>query len=215
MAANEAAFASLVALAGREHVDALLIAGDMFDTPRADGEILEWAAGQLGSLECPVVILPGNHDWFEDQSPFLRFDFEERCPNAHVLDKPDGELVILEELGAAFFGRPVRDHHPSFRPLADIPARPHDGWCVVMGHGLVVTTDRPTHRGSPIYPRDLAAIDWDYVALGHWGRHWQVQTDPVPVVYAGDTARSLEGRPGAVLVDLDPRTGVTPAWAAL
>lgn len=213
--AKEEAFAALIDLTTSARVDALLIAGDLFDTPRAAGEILDWTAEQLSRAPCPVVILPGNHDWFEDQSPFLRVDFEDRCPNVHVLDKPDGETVALAALDAAFFGRPVRDHVSSFRPVADLPARPDAGWCIVMAHGLVVDSDRPTTRGSPIYPRDLAGVDWDYVALGHVARYQEVQAEPVPVVYPGDTACSFEGRPGAVIVDLSPTRGVTPTWTPL
>lgn len=137
------------------------MAGDLFDTPRAAGEILDWTAEQLGRARCPVVILPGNHDWHEDQSPFLRVDFEQQCPNVHVLDEPDGEVLLLEDLGAAIFGRPVLNHASSFRPIADLPARPDVGWCIVMGHGLVVDTDHPTHRG----------------------RYREVQAELVPVVY--------------------------------
>lgn len=213
--AKEDAFASLVDLATSTQMDALLIAGDLFDTPRAAGDILDWTAEQLSRVQCPVVILPGNHDWYEEESPFLRVDFEERCPNVHVLDEPDGEMLVLADLDAAFFGRPVRDHASSFRPMADLPTRPDVGWCVVMAHGLVVDSDHPTKRGSPIYPSDLAGVDWDYVALGHWGRYREVQAEPVPVVYPGDTACSLEGRPGAVIVDLSPTLGVTPTWTAL
>jgi DNA repair exonuclease SbcCD nuclease subunit len=212
---KEDAFVDLIGLARSTGVDALLIAGDLFDTPRAAGEILDWTAEQLGRAPCPVVILPGNHDWFEDQSPFLRIDFEEQCPNVHVLDEPDGETIVLSELDAAFFGRPVRDHASSFRPIADLPTRSDAGWCIVMGHGLVVDSDHPTSRGSPIYPCDLAGVDWDYVALGHWGRYREVQAEPVPVIYPGDTACSFDGRPGAVMVDLSPTRGVTATWTAL
>ncbi len=216
MTPREQAFAALIDLACRARVDAVLIAGDMFDTPRVDGEILEWTAEQLNRLPCPAVILPGNHDWFEDQSPFARLDFEERCREVHVLDEPGGEVVVLSDLDTAFFGRPVLDHGPAFRPVADLPPRPPGvGWCVVIGHGLVLESDHPTTRGSPIYPRDLGRIDWDYVALGHWSRYWQVQADPVPVVYAGNTACSVGEQPGAVLVELSPATGVRPTWTPL
>lgn len=212
---REKAFSALIDLAVSTRPDAMLIAGDMFDTPRVSGEILDWTAEQLDRAGCPVVILPGNHDWFEDQSPFLRIDFEQQCGNVHVLDEPDGETVVLADLNAAFFGRPVLDHDPSFRPLADLPTRPDVGWAVVMGHGLVVDSDHPVRRGSPIYPRDLAGVDWDYVALGHWSRYREVRAEPVPIVYAGDTAYSFEGQAGAVIVDLSPTAGVIPTWTPL
>ena len=213
--ANEAAFVALVDLAMGEDVDAVLVSGDLFDTPRVHGEMLDWTIDQLHRLACPVVVLPGNHDWFEDQSPFRTIDFEQRCSHVHVLDERGGELLELSELGATFYGRAVHDHEPWFRPLADLPPRPVSGWGVLMGHGLVVDSDHPSTRGSPIYPRDLACIDWDYVALGHWSRYWHVQSEPVPVVYAGNTACSQGERPGCVMVELSPDRGVTPTWTPL
>jgi len=215
MSANEDAFVALVDLAISQDVDALVIAGDMFDTPRVALPALEWAASQLDRLSCVVVIVPGNHDIFGGQSAFTTMDFERRCPNVHVLDEPGGELVRLAELDASFFGRAVHDHAPSFRPMADVPPRPAAGWCVLIGHGLLMDTDGPTDRGSPIYRSELAVIDWDYVALGHVATFQVVQAAPVPVVYAGNTARSYGGRPGAVLVEMIPERGVTATWTPL
>ena len=212
--AKEQAFEAMIDLAVAKNVDAVLIAGDLFDSARPADSVIEWTVQRLDSLHCPVVILPGNHDWFEDQSPFLRVDFELRCPHVHVLDKAEGEVLILDDLDIGFFGRPVLDHSPSFRPVADLPVRPDVSWAVVMGHGLVLESDHPTSRGSPIYPRDLAAVDWDYVALGHWSRYWRVQDEP-PVVYAGDTVASADGRPGVVLVSLAGDGVVTPTWTPL
>jgi exonuclease SbcD len=212
---NEDAFVALIDLAVAEDVDALVIAGDLFDTPRAELPALEWTAVQLDRLSCPAVILPGNHDIYGDQSVFTTMDFEQRCANVHVLDEPGGELVRLPELDAAFFGRAVLDHAPSFRPLADVPPRPDAGWCVLIGHGLVLDDEGPSGRGSPIYPSDLAAIDWDYVALGHVAVFQVVRAEPVPVVYAGNTARSHDGRPGAVMVEMIPEVGVSATWTAL
>lgn len=215
ISANEEAFVALVDLAVSEDVDVLVIAGDMFDTPRVGLPALEWAASQLDRLPGATVILPGNHDIFGEQSAFTTMDFEQRCTNVHVLDEPGGELLRLRELDASFFGRAVHDHAPSFRPIADVPPRPDTGWCVVIGHGLLLDGDAPTLRGSPIYRRDLAGIDWDYVALGHVGSFQIVQSTPVPVVYAGDTAHSSGGHPGAVLVEMIPEHGVTVTWTAL
>src|SRR5580658_2417832 len=215
LTANEDAFVALIDLAVSEDVDVLVIAGDMFDTPRVGLPALEWAASQLDRLPGVAVIVPGNHDIFGEQSAFTTMDFEQRCTNVHVLDEPGGELLRLPDLDASFFGRAVHDHAPSFRPVADVPPRPDTGWCVVIGHGLLLDGEAPTLRGSPIYRSDLAAIDWDYVALGHVGNFRIVQSEPVPVVYAGDTAHSSGGRPGAVLVEMIPEHGVTVTWTAL
>jgi DNA repair exonuclease SbcCD nuclease subunit len=210
---EEDAFGRLVDFTMRVGADVLVIAGDMFDSPRVQVPVLEWAADQLDRLACPTVVLPGNHDVFDDQSVFRSLDFEARCRDVHVLDTPGGEVVALETLGVTCFGRPVLDHEPAFRPLADLPPRPEHGWGVVIGHGLVMDDERATRRGSPIYPRDLAAVDWDYVALGHVDRFRVVQSAPVPVCYAGNTAHSSDGRAGAVVVDFAADGSVMPRWS--
>ena len=206
MGRNEHAFAELIDSALKWRADAILLAGDVFDTARVGDEILRWAATQLCRFEGPVVILPGNHDLWAPSaaSVYGRLDFEKACDNVHVITEPRGEVIHLSELDLAVWGRPVMDHAPSFRPLADPPPRPEAGWAVAMGHGFVVSDDSPTDRGSPIYRDDLDALMWDYVALGHWGSYWEVRSGESPACYAGPTAGHWEWPPGAVLVDLDP-----------
>jgi len=213
--ANERAFVALIDYATSNDVHVLVLAGDVFDSSRVGLKILEWTAAELNRLDCPVVILPGNHDIHGDVSAFATFDFELHCPNVHVLDEPGGESVHLPSLDVTFFGRAVYDHQSSFRPLADIPPRPDTGWCVVIGHGLVLGDDGPTDRGSPIFPSDLNVIDWDYVALGHVSTYEQIQLEPAPVFYSGNLASSRDGIPGAVLVEMVPLRGVYPTWIPL
>lgn len=200
--AHEEAFVDLVDAARRWAVDALILAGDVFDHARVSDDALRWTASQLGRLGCPTVILPGNHDALGPSSPYLRLDFQAVCPLVRVITEPDGEVVHLTNLDLALWGRPVVDHHPSFRPLADPPPRPGAAWSVAVGHGLLLEKDGPTDRGSPIFPSDLEAISWDYVALGHWPVFWPIRSGPSPACYAGPTSGHFNWPPGAVLVDL-------------
>ncbi len=198
---NEAAFEALVGAAHRWEVDGVVLVGDVFDTARVPDDTLAWAAEQLVRLDRPTVILPGNHDHWGPSSVYSRLDFAAACPQVHVLTAVDGAVIEIPALQLALWGRPVVDHVPSFRPLADLPPRPAARWCVALGHGLVVDGDGPTDRGSPIRSEDLAAITWDYVALGHWSTFWLVRSGPSPVCYAGPTSHHAEWPPGAVVVD--------------
>ena len=202
--AHEEAFVELLEAAGRWDVDAVLLAGDIFDHSRVTDKTLAWTADQLAEVSRPTVILPGNHDAWGPSSVYQRFDFEERCSQVHVLRRPNGQTVYLSELDLAVWGRPVVNHVSSFRPLASVPPRPKVGWSIAMGHGLVVDKDEATTRGSPIFPADLEAIDWDYVALGHWPSFWLVRSGRSPVCYAGPTADHHNWPSGTVLVDLAP-----------
>lgn len=196
----QAAFALITRLGLTEHFDAFVIAGDLFDDARVEQNLVDWVAEQLGSLPFPVVILPGNHDVLDSDSIYARFDRERRYPTVHVLSNPDGELIYLPTANITVWGRPTVHHSPEFRPLLGIPPRPVQSWAVVVGHGQVEASDEPTLGGSPIYPRDLESIDWDYVALGHIPRFLQVKTFSAPAYYAGSSVRGADDGPGGVAI---------------
>src|ERR1700736_3453402 len=48
--------------AGDLAADAVLLAGDSFDSHRVPQNLIEQAAAVIGAAALPVVILPGNHD---------------------------------------------------------------------------------------------------------------------------------------------------------
>lgn len=212
---EERAFAKAMDLAIDADVDAVLIAGDLFDHARVSDDLLAWTAKQLDRVQRPVVLLVGNHDTLHDASVHDRFRVEERCAEVSFLDDPEGSTVEIPGTDITVWGRAMVEHLPSFRPLDGIPAKPVDRWAVVAGHGLVLMNDRPSHHASPIAPAEIEAVDWDYVALGHHHAHKVLREPPRPAVYPGATARSRKGQPGAVLVDFVPDLGVNFEWTAL
>lgn len=90
---EEQAFASLVALARDERVDAVLVAGDLFDNARVPDALLDWTAAQIARLTCPVVLVPGNHDVHDERSVHRRFDVAVRCDHVRFIDDHDGCTV--------------------------------------------------------------------------------------------------------------------------
>jgi DNA repair exonuclease SbcCD nuclease subunit len=208
-------FASAIDLAGREGVDLVLITGDLFDHARVGDDVLEWTATQLDRLHCPVVLLVGNHDALHDASVHHRFEVTTRCRQVQILDDPDGSVVRVPDAEIVVWGRAMVEHEPAFRPLQGVPARDDDAWCIVAGHGLWVGSEAETFRSSPIYPSDLDAIDWDYIALGHHHLHAIIRTEPVPVCFAGATASSFQSKPGAVIVDFKPGQTAALRWMDL
>lgn len=54
-------FPEWVRYANEEKVDAVLLGGDVIDTPSPSN--LEWLAGQLAGLDMPYLYVNGNHDW--------------------------------------------------------------------------------------------------------------------------------------------------------
>jgi DNA repair exonuclease SbcCD nuclease subunit len=212
--AEEVAFEQAMGLARDEAVDAVLIAGDLFDNARVSDDSLTWTAAQLDSVPCPVVIIPGNHDVLAETSVYHRFDLATRCPRVHFIDRHEGQQVEIPGTDVVVWGRAMTEHEPGYRPFEGLPSPPPDRWTIAAGHGLLLD-DGPALRSSPIFTSDLAAVTWDYVALGHVHGYEEVRDEPTPARYPGATAASRGGRAGLVLVDFVPGEGARPRWVAL
>ena len=164
------AFAALIEAAIAIGPDVLVVAGDLFDHGRVSDDVIAWTLEQMSRLDCPVIVLPGNHDY----DVLMRIAAGAHLaahPGITIITAPDGELIHLPEAGLTLWGRALEDHTPDHRPLLGIPDRPDNGWCVVLGHGLIVDALNSGGRGSPIFPADVEAVGWDYVALGHVHTH--------------------------------------------
>jgi DNA repair exonuclease SbcCD nuclease subunit len=209
----ERAFARLIDLAAVARIDALLIAGDLFDSARVSDAVVGWTAAQLNRLACETVILPGNHDALLPGSPYEVHRLAERCSRTTVISDRDGECVQLASGRIVVWGRPVVDHAPWFQPLAGVPPRPADCFAVVVAHGLVIDHDgEETVRGSPIYRSQIESAGWDYVALGHWPRYREVLSDP-PAIYAGELAPGARHAGSAVLVTFERGRARPTRWS--
>jgi exonuclease SbcD len=209
------AFTSLIEAAIVIRPAVLVIAGDLFDHHSVSDDVIAWTLGQMSRLDCHVIVLPGNHDSAVLSRLAAGTDLA-RKPQMTIITAPDGQVVEVPEVGLNLWGRALVDHNPAFRPLHGAPGRPAEGWCVALGHGLTVDSGNSARRASPIYPADIEALGWDYVALGHVHAFRVVKDLPAtPVVYSGATASSYCGEPGAVLVEFHPVTGVSFRWQSI
>jgi DNA repair exonuclease SbcCD nuclease subunit len=154
-----------------------------------------------------VVVLPGNHDLYDDQTLYRRKPFHAQPPNLHIFSQPQGQVISFPELALDLWGRAMTLHTPEFRPLDGMPQGQADRWLVALAHAHFHFEDDRERRSSPIYPQDVAAATCDYLALGHWDRHTEVSRGRVKAIYSGapiDTAATGQ----VTVVDLDPEQGV-------
>lgn len=192
-------FRGLLSLVQSHNVDAVLVAGDLFDSGRAPAEMVAEVFQAFRELGRPVVLLPGNHDSPLVESPAAR---EPVRGTVRLLLEAAGEAVVLPELDLTVWGKPVLDHHPGFQPLGGMPARAGTGWYVAVAHGLVMDGQTGSSRSSPITVEELRQADCDYVALGHVHVFRNVTQGRTPAFYCGAPSGLL--RPTAALVAFDP-----------
>lgn len=166
----------------REHGAAfVVVAGDLFDSPSPAGNVVSRACSEIGKLEVPVYVIPGNHDhggplgpW--DQS-FLRQEREQLAPNLHVLLDPQP----VHAPGALLFPCPLLRRQESEdltvwlrHPDAMFSELPAHLPRIVVAHGSVHGfggDPDPEDPSAGVNRLDLTSLSqhqWDYIALGDW-----------------------------------------------
>jgi DNA repair exonuclease SbcCD nuclease subunit len=163
----------------KESCDLLLLSGDIFDGTPSGGTVAS-LRNILASLEIPVFIAPGNHDFATSGSPWLTELWPE---NVHIFTKSAVSSVSLPVLdcrvyGGAFTAMDCPSLLEGFR--ADHAERYRLG----IFHG------DPTNLHTPYCPVTLPQIrdsGLSYLALGHIHKQGHLQ--------AGDTLCAWPGCP--------------------
>lgn len=165
--ATRKALERIVDLAITEAVDALVIAGDLYDGSQTSMATALFLMGQMRRLDAAgirVFLIRGNHDAQSQITRELTFP-----PNVHVFDGR-GKPV---KAGALATGREIHVHGISFaNPHAPASLLPSFRAPVpdAVNIGLMHTSLAGTSRHDPYAPvgvTDLAAHGFDYWALGH------------------------------------------------
>jgi DNA repair exonuclease SbcCD nuclease subunit len=193
---NHQAFSTVIDLAIQENVDLLLIAGDLFDSNRPRGTVVDFAIQELRRAGRPIIMIPGNHDCLSPTSIYRQVNFPAACPNLLLITHPKGERHHLVDANVVLWGRGMLEHEPSYRPLGGMPQPQADAWHVALGHGFFMDEDVPSYRSSPIYASEIRDSQWDYVALGHCHAFADVSQAAVTAYYAGAPG-FFPGSPGA------------------
>jgi DNA repair exonuclease SbcCD nuclease subunit len=200
---------SVVTKAVEAEVDILLIAGDLFDSSRVRDDAVALTVEELKRLDCPVVVIPGNHDCVDQRSIYHRIDLTAAGDHVYFAGNPEGEELLFEDLSLVVWARGIENHEPLHRPLAGYAPGDPTYWRVVVTHGHYVPSGEQSDRSSPIMQEEIGQLECDYLALGHWHRFVDVSEGDVTAFYSGSPweGGGADG-PGVNLVTLDPGVGV-------
>ena len=209
---SRATFARLVDLCLAEQVQALLVAGDLFDDERLSLSTEDWLVAQLARLTqagVTVVLACGNHDSAEPGGRMSALACPEGVHVAGVeplgVDVRDASQRLVGRVVAAGHG----SAHETARLVASLPPAEEGVASVAMLHGLVEGA-RGAERHEPLAPcspDDFAASGHRYWALGHVHERQQVGRRPVAHYPGSLVAHGFaeSGEHGALLVTLPAR----------
>ena len=191
---------NLICYVRNQHIDMLLIAGDLFDNGFTNSKTVKYAADLLGTVGCPVVISPGNHD------PYVSGGiYSSGFPkNVFIFDKKELSSFDFDELGVTVWGYAFTSSSYEEHPLACEYNMDCERINLLCAHGDTVQS---LSKYAPISPRELDDSPFDYAALGH------VHNAPEIANYNGTLAAysgCAEGRSfdeldfgGAILLEIE------------
>ena len=211
------ALARLVSTAIDRKVDAVIIAGDLFDADdrnlRAHAELREQLQ-HLDDAGIPSFVVTGNHD------PLGRLSSGVRLPASTYVFGPDLESVPLLRNGtelARIYGISYAKSATYENLAATFPRSPDGNFTIGMLHTNV--GDRAGHDPyAPCQLRDLTQTGFDYWALGHVHTRETLHSR-APIVHYPGNPQGLHtresGARGATLVAVDKsgRIELEPIWS--
>lgn len=211
--ASREAFQRAVDVALQEQVDAVLIAGDLFDGERLSFEterFLMEQVGRLGDHGITVVYATGNHDPGSVSGGPRALQWP---PNVVTASDATPKRIAISGRGGGTAGHVNAVGHETAREERDLsrllPRPEGEGPEVGLLHTQVHASAGSELHGS-YAPSDLSFLrraGYDYWALGHVHVPQELSMDP-PIWYSGSLqgrSHGEQGEHGALLVDLGDR----------
>jgi len=157
----------LLAKAGKEKVDFVLIVGDLFENNAVSRDVVEQALTLFDKVQIPIYILPGNHDPFEPDSVYIQRVWLTAPDNVKVLT--ERKPMKLDELDTILYPCPITQKRSRLDPTDWIPKEKENIEEIHIGiaHGTldIGLTAEPNF---PINPDRVEESSLDYLALGDW-----------------------------------------------
>ena len=190
--------ARLAGLASAEGVDAVLVAGDVFDVQGVADRSIHRLFQALAGFAGPWVMIPGNHDAGLAESVWTRAARIGAIPgNVHLCLQPEPLLLPgLAILPAPLTQRITHADLTEWFAGADTPAGLHR---VGLAHGSVQgILAEGIDASNPIAAGRADAAQLDYLALGDWhgtkqvdARCWYAGTPETDRFKANDSGQAL------------------------
>ncbi len=183
--------------------DLLVIAGDLYDGTWNDygtGLFFTQQMGVLRDAGVEVVLVSGNHDAESEITASLVLP-----PNVHRLDVVAPESLVLDDLGCVVHGQGYVTRDITENLAKAYPSRL--AGLVNVGVLHTAVTGAEGHAlYAPCTPAELAALRYDYFALGHVHHRQVVNDGEFPAWFSGNLqGRTIRetGPKGVLIVDFE------------
>lgn len=213
--ALEETFVRAVDLAIAKQVHVVLIAGDLFDSPRPSPALVDLAERELRRLDDRSIwvgLVAGNHDVAPDGFVGGSNRLREAGPHV-VLFGRTVESRAVPELDLTMTGRSADPGTPA-SPLSGWPRQRTTRFAIGVTHGSAYRGGQ-IESSAAMHPQEIRDLGLDYLALGDWHSASEVVPAPAPAWYAGSPELLAYDQEGAghvlmVAIAAPGRATVTP-----
>lgn len=202
-AALRQSFQNLVRLAGELKVDALTIAGDLYEDLYARQDVAHFLAERLQTLPIPVLIAPGNHDYWHPGSLYATQAWPD---NVHIFASNQFSPIEVGEF--RIFGI-AHDKPKGTRNLLEGYTVPAGNRALALFHGSergqLPLQEEGKEDHAPFSEPDIAKAGFHFALLGHF----HTPRTTARLVYPGNPEPLTFGElgvRGAAEVDFGPTT---------
>jgi DNA repair protein SbcD/Mre11 len=199
----------IVALAADVHADLVSCGGDLFEQDLVAPDTVEFLRRTLGDAGCPVLLAPGNHDWYGPESPYARV----RWPaNVYVFDR-DTPTAVDPADGIRLWGVAHRGPVTPRNLLAGFRVDGH-ATHLLLAHasetGALAWQGEGKQAHAPFAAEELERGGIDLALLGHYhaprdDARYSYPGNPDPLEFGE------EGERGALVVTIGEDGGMARA----
>lgn len=197
-------------LALSERVDALVVAGDLFDSNSPSQRSIDVVASvfaKLAQAGVRVLVIPGTHDFYGPASVWRDFT----VPGSDGLLSVFGdetEPVIVPELDVTFYGLVFPSKKAPAGALQRLRRTTDTRYHVGIVHGALAIPDIVEDESLLFTREEAASTGMDYLALGHWHSYKEERFGDVVGCYSGSPElvsvdQKGAGRVALVTIDAD------------
>lgn len=170
----------LIDIANVECADAIIIAGDLFDSYPIYSDTAKSVLSDFERAAMPIFITPGNHDPYTSDSPYNLLTFPE---NVHIFSSKELRYVELSEKKLRIYGAAYTSERYDERILKDF--RVDDNKYINV---LALHSNLNQEGYCPVSAEEISKSGADYVALAHIHK-------PTDLNFSGGTYYSYCGCP--------------------
>lgn len=149
----------LIDIANVENADAIIIAGDLFDSYPIYSDTAESVLSDFRRAKMPIFITPGNHDPYTADSPYKMLDFP---TNVHIFKSSELQYVELPEKKLRIYGAAYSSERYDERILKNFHIDSADYINILALH-----SNLNAEGYCPVSTEEVGNSGADYVALAH------------------------------------------------